>query len=127
LNRKDGIVILMPKKRRSNRTFLVFLAILGFLAIYATFFGSTLRYQMGTTVEYIFAKFGYLCLVLGGTGFAVNILMVFLGKIKTRGMLLSGLLLWIGAFLTGAPFEFLGIMFGGNQPVQGYHSLIELF
>jgi len=127
LNGKDKIVILMPKKRRSNKTFLAFLAILGFVAFYVPVFGSNLQYQTGTTIKYIFNNFGYLCLVLGGTGFVVSILKVFLGKVSTKGILLSGLLLWIGAFLTDAPFVLLGIAFGGNHPVQGYHSLINLF
>ena len=127
MNKKDGIVIYMPKKRRSNKTFLAFLAILGFVAFYVPVFGSNLQYQTGTTIKYIFNNFGYLCLVLGGTGFVVSILKVFLGKVSTKGILLSGLLLWIGAFLTDAPFVLLGIAFGGNPPVQGYHSLINLF
>ena len=127
MNNKDGITNYMSKKRRSNKTFLALLAILGFVAVYAPFFGSNLQYQTGTTIKYIFNNFGYLCLVLGGTGFVVSILKVFLGKVSTKGILLSGLLLWIGAFLTDAPFIFLGIAFGGNHPVQGYHSLINLF
>ena len=127
MSKKDGIVIYMPKKRRSNKTFLAFFVILLFVACYVPVFGSSLRYQTSTTIKYIFNNFGYLCLVLGGTGFVVSVLKVFLGKVSTKGILLSGLLLWIGAFLTGAPFEFLGLMFGGSQPVQGYHSLMSLF
>ena len=127
LNKKDGIVIYMPRKRRSNKTFLAFLAILGFVAFYVPLFGSNLQYQTGTTIKYIFNNFGYLCLVLGGVSLLLNFLKVFGGRISPRGMLLSGLLLWIGAFLTDAPFVLFGIAFGGNHPVQGYHSLIELF
>ena len=121
MSKKDGIVIYMPKKRRSNKTFLAFFAILLFVACYVTVFGSNLRYQTGTTIKYIFNNFGYLCLVLGGTGFVVSVLKVFLGKVSTKGILLSGLLLWIGAFLTGTAFDLFGIAFGGNHPVQGYH------
>ena len=117
----------MPKKRRSNKTFLAFLAILAFVAICVPFFGSTLRYQTSTTIKYVFKNFGYLCLVLGGTGLLLNFLRVFGKRISYKGILLSGLLLWIGAFLTDAPFVFLGIAFGGDRPVQGYHFLIELF
>ena len=127
MSKKDGIVIYMPKKRRSNKTFLAFFAILLFVACYVPVFGSNLQYQTGTAIKYIFNNFGYLCLVLGGTGFVVSILKVFLGNVSTKGILLSGLLLWIGAFLTDAPFVLLGIAFGGNHPVQGYHSLINLF
>lgn len=126
-NKGDGIVIYSQKRRRSNKTFLAFLAILGFTAFYVPVFGSTLRYQTGTAIKYIFNNFGYLCLVLGGTSLLLNFLKVFGGRISYRGMLLSGLLLWIGAFLTDAPFVFLGIAFGGNHPTQGYHSLMRLF
>jgi len=127
LSRKDRIIIYTKKKRRSNKTFLAFLGILGFVALYVPVFGSTLRYQMGTAIKYIFNNFGYLCLVLGAAGLLLNFLKVFGGRINYKGLLLSGLLLWIGAFLTDAPFVLLGIAFGGNQPTQGYHSLMGFF
>jgi len=127
LSKKDRIVIYAPKKRRSNKTFLAFFAILGFVALYVPIFGSTLRYQTGTAIKYVFNNFGYLCLVLGATGLLLNFLRVFGRRISYKGILLSGLLLWIGAFLTDAPFVFLGIAFGGDHPVQGYHSLMGLF
>jgi hypothetical protein len=126
-NKGDRIIIYSQKRRRSNKTFLAFLAILGFVAFYVPVFGSTLRYQTGTAIKYIFNNFGYLCLVLGATSLLLNFLKVFGGRISYKGMLLSGLLLWIGAFLTDAPFIFLGIAFGGDHPVQGYHFLMELF
>ena len=127
MNRKDRIIIYAPRKRRSNKTFLAFYAILAFAAFYVPVFGSTLRYQTSTAIKYIFNNFGYLCLVLGGTSLLLNFLRVFGKRISYRGMLLSGLLLWIGAFLTDAPFVLLGIAFGGNHPTQGYHSLMRLF
>ena len=64
--------------------------------------------------------------MLGGTGLLLNFLKVLGGRISYKGMLLSELLLWIGAFLTDAPFVLLGIAFGGSETVQGYHSLMEL-
>lgn len=127
MSRKDRIIIYQPKKRRSNKTFLVFFAIFAFAALYVPIFGSTLRYQTGTAIKYIFNNFGYLCLVLGATGLLLNFLKVFGRRISYKGMLLSGLLLWIGAFLTDAPFVLLGIAFGGNETTQGYHSLMGLF
>jgi len=113
--------IIIQKKRKSNRVFLAFLGILGFVAIFVPFFGSNLRYMTGTTFRLIFDYVGNFCLTVGGALFLINILKIFYRKFSVKGLLASGLLLWIGAFLTGASFEFMGIIFGGNQPPQGYH------
>jgi hypothetical protein len=113
--------IIIQKRRKSNKVFLAFLGILGFVAIFVPFFGSNLRYMTGTTLNLIFTYAGNFCLIIGGTLFVINILKIFFGQFKVKSLVASGLLLWIGAFLTGAPFEFMGILFGGNQPPQGYH------
>jgi len=113
--------IIIQKKRKSNKVFLAFLGILGFVAIYVPFFGSNLRYMTGTTFNLIFTFAGNFCLIVGGALLAINILKVFGKKIDIKGFTVSVLLLWIGAFLTGAPFEIMGFLFGGNQPPQGYH------
>ncbi len=117
---KDQIVIIQ-KRRKPNKTFLIFLGILGFVAIVVPFFGSNLRYMTGTFVKTIFVSVGQLFLTIGGTLFVINILGIFFHKFSFSKMLASALLLWIGAFLTGIPFEFLGFVFGGGQPPQGYH------
>ncbi|MCK4381938.1 MAG: hypothetical protein KAW66_01465 [Candidatus Lokiarchaeota archaeon] len=113
--------IIIQKRRKSNRVFLAFLGILGFVAIYVPFFGSNLRYMTGTAFKLIFTNVGNFCLIVGGALLAINILKVFGKKIDIKGFLVSVLLLWIGAFLTGAPFEIMGFLFGGSQPPQGYH------
>ncbi len=117
----DPIVIFYGKRRKSNKVVLAFLGILGFVAIYVPFFGSNLRYMTGTAFRLIFSYVGNFCLIVGGALLAINILKVFGKKIDIKGFLASVLLLWIGAFLTGAPFEFMGFLFGGSQPPQGYH------
>ena len=116
-------LIIIQKRRKSNKVFLAFLGILGFVAIFVPFFGSNLRNMTGTAFKLIFTNVGNFCLIVGGTLFAINILKIFYGQFKVKGLLASALLLWIGAFLTGVPFEFMGIIFGGNQPPQGYHLL----
>ena len=113
--------IIIQKRRKSNKVFLAFLGILGFVAIYVPFFGSNLRYMTGTAFKLIFTNVGNFCLIVGGALLAINILKVFGKKIDIKGFLVSILLLWIGAFLTGAPFEIMGFLFGGSQPPQGYH------
>lgn len=113
--------IIIQKRRKSNRVFLAFFGILGFVAIYVPFFGSNLRYMTGTAFKLIFTNVGNFCLIVGGALLAINILKVFGKKIDIKGFLVSVLLLWIGAFLTGAPFEIMGFLFGGSQSPQGYH------
>jgi len=117
---KDQIVIIQ-KRRKPNKTFLIFLGILGFVAIVVPFFGSNLRYMTGTFVKTIFMSVGQLFLTIGGALFVINILGIFFRKFSISKLLASALLLWIGAFLTGVPFELLGIVIGGSQPPQGYH------
>ena len=116
----DGIIILR-KRRKANRTFLMFLGILGFIAIVVPFFGSNLRYMTGTFFKTIFVSLGQIFLTIGGALFVINILKIFFRQFRVKSFLASALLLWIGAFLTGVPFEFLGLVFGGGQPPQGYH------
>jgi len=119
--RDNNQFIIIQKRRKSNKVVLAFLGILGFVAIYVPFFGSNLRYMTGTTFKLIFTYVGNFCLIVGGALLAINILKIFGKKIDIKGLSVSVLLLWIGAFLTGAPFEFMGFLFGGSQPPQGYH------
>jgi len=114
-------LIIIQKRRKSNKVFLVFLGILGFVAIYVPFFGSNLRYMTGTTFRLIFTYVGNFCLIVGGALLAINILKVFGKKIDIKGFVASVLLLWIGCFLTGTSFEIMGFLIGGTQPPQGYH------
>jgi len=120
-NKGDRIIIYSQKKRRSNKTFLAFLGILGFIAVYVPFFGSNLQYQTGTIFKFIFNTIGTLCLVLGITSLIINILMIFLKKIRIGGFMISILLLWIGAFLTGTSFTIMNFLIGGERPPIGYH------
>ncbi len=117
----NQIVIIQEKRRKPNKVFLVFLGILGFVAIIVPFFGSNLRYMTSTTFRLIFSYLGNFCLIIGGALLAINILKVFGKKIDIKGFLVSVLLLWIGCFLTGVSFEIMGFIIGGSQPPQGYH------
>ena len=92
-----------------------------FIAVYVPFFGSNLQYQTGTIFKYIFNTIGTLCLVLGMTGFIINMLKVFGKKISIGGFTVSILLLWIGAFLTDTSFILWGFLMGGDRPTIGYH------
>ncbi len=118
-NKND--IYILRKKRKPNRTFLMFLGILGFVAIVVPFFGSNLRYMTGTFFKTIFVNVGQICLTIGGALFVINLLKIFFRKFSVKSMMFSCFLLWVGAFLTGIPFELLGIVIGGTQPPQGYH------
>lgn len=118
-NKND--IYILRKQRKPNRTFLVFLGILGFVAIIVPFFGSNLRYITGTFFKTIFVSVGQIFLTIGGALLVINILKIFFHQFRVKSFLASALLLWIGAFLTGVPFEILGFVFGGGQPPQGYH------
>ena len=123
MNKKDRIIIYTRKEKRSNKTFLAFLGILGFIAVYVPFFGSNLQYQTGTIFKFIFNTIGTLFLVLGITSFIINVLLIFLKKVRIGGFITSVLLLWIGAFLTGTSFEIWGFLMGGGRPTIGYRFL----
>jgi len=118
-NKND--VYILRKQRKPNRTFLVFLGILGFVAVIVPFFGSNLRYMTGTFFKIIFVNVGQIFLTIGGALFVINLLKIFFRKFSVKSMMFSCFLLWVGAFLTGIPFELLGIVIGGTQPPQGYH------
>ena len=121
MSKNKNDIYILRKHRKPNRTFLVFLGILGFVAVIVPFFGSNLRYMTGTFFKTIFMSVGQIFLTIGGALFAINILKIFCRQFRVKSFLASALLLWIGAFLTGVPFEFLGLVFGGKQPPQGYH------
>lgn len=117
---KDQIIIIQ-KKRKTNKVFLIFLGVLGFVAVLVPFFGSNLRYMTGTGFKLVFNYLGNFCMIIGGALLAINILKVFGRKIDIEGFIASILFLWIGAFLTGVLFEIMGFLLGGTQPPQGYH------
>ncbi|MBA7619976.1 hypothetical protein ES703_27318 [subsurface metagenome] len=120
-NKGERIIIYSQKRRSPNKVFLAFLGILVFIAVYIPFFGSNLQYQTGTIFKFIFNTIGTLCLVLGITGFIINILKIFLKKISIGGFTISVLLLWIGAFLTDTSFTIMSFLMGGDRPTIGYH------
>lgn len=119
--RNKNDIFILRKQRKPNRIFLVFLGILGFVAVVVPFFGSNLRYMAGSLFKTIFSSVGQICLTIGGALLAIGLLKIFFGRFSVKTMLYAALLLWIGAFLTGIPFEFFGIAFGGSRPPQGYH------
>ncbi|TXT58889.1 MAG: membrane protein of unknown function [Promethearchaeota archaeon] len=101
----------------------MFYAIIAFVAIYFPFFGgSELRYKLGVVFDMIFNLLGMLC-IFGGI---IYILLGILGLIGRRiaigKIIIGGLLLWIGCWMTGIAFNFFGVTFGGSSiGSYGYH------
>lgn len=119
--RNKNDIFILRKQRNANRTFLMFLGILGFVAIIVPFFGSNLRYTTGTFFKTIFVTVGQICLTIGSALLVIGLLKIFFKRFSVKTLLYAALLLWIGAFLTGVSFDILGWTIGGNPPPQGYH------
>lgn len=119
--RNKNDIFILRKQRKPNRTFLVFAGILGFVAIVVPFFGSNLRYMVGSLFKTVFVSVGEICLTIGGVVLLIGFLKIFFKRFSVKTILYGVLLLWIGAFLTGVSFDILGIVIGGNPPPQGYH------
>ncbi len=119
--RNKNDIFILRKQRKPNRTFLVFLGIVGFVAVIMPFFGSNLRYMTGSFFKTIFVSVGEIFLTIGGALLVIGFLKIFFRKFSVKTILIAVLLLWIGAFLTGVSFDILGFVIGGNPPPQGYH------
>ncbi len=119
--RNKNDIFILRKQRKPNRIFLVFVGILGFLAIIVPFFGSNLRYVAGSFFKNIFTTVGEIFLTIGGALLVIGFLKIFFKRFSVKTIVSAVLLLWIGAFLTGVSFDILEFVIGGNPPPQGYH------
>jgi hypothetical protein len=101
----------------------IYYAIIAFLAIYMPFFGgSALRYQLGEIFQMIFNTIGMLCMFGGIILILLGILGLFGRTLEIGKIVVGGLLLWIGCWMTGIPFNFFGVNFGSSTASsQGYH------
>ena len=108
--RNKNDIFILRKQRKPNRTFLVFLGIVGFVAVIMPFFGSNLRYMTGSFFKTIFVSVGEIFLTIGGALLVIGFLKIFFRKFSVKTILIAVLLLWIGAFLTGVSFDILGLI-----------------
>lgn len=122
--KKDGIIIYVDKgnKRGRNPIMLVFLAFLIIIAIYIPIFGSSLRFQTSQVFQNIFEIIGSLSKLIGILMAGYGFLSIFTNRrVNIGALLIGGLMLWIGCFLTYTPFTLFGMTLGGGQPPVGYH------
>ena len=120
------IVIGMEKKDKTKFFYYIFFAIIVFVCIYMPFFGMNLRYQTESFLRTAFEICGVWILTIGGIMTALGFIGIFVNMKGCMKMLIfGGLMLWIGSWLTGAPFTAFDIFFsggsGGSPGGGGYH------
>ena len=120
------IAISMEKKEKTKYIYYVFFAIIIFVCIYVPFFGMNLRYQTGSLLRTLFEICGTWILTFGGLLTALGFIGIFTHSGNwMKWLIYGGIMLWIGSWLTGAPFTAFDIFFsGGNGSLPGgggYH------
>lgn len=102
-------------------SYLIF-GIIAFLFVFFPFFAVNLRYQVGAVFVKIFDTIGGICITVGSAITLVCILSAFTGRLLRFKYFIAGIvLLWVGSWCTGIPFELWGIPIGKEQTPPGYH------
>ncbi|MFX1398314.1 MAG: hypothetical protein ACFFAS_14885 [Promethearchaeota archaeon] len=116
----NDIIVIKKKKTPIKWVYWIFIALIAFIAIYMPFFGSNLRYQTSSILKTVFSTIGTISIVVGGIACIFGVIDIFSGGKGLGWVLIGGLMLWIGCWLTGVPFlfDFFGTGSGGSS---GYH------
>lgn len=120
------IAISMEKKEKTKYFYYVFFAIIIFVCIYVPFFGMNLRYQTESLLRTLFEICGTWILTIGGFLAALGFIGIFTHSGKwMKWLIYGGIMIWIGSWLTGAPFTAFDIFFSGGSGSStgggGYH------
>ncbi|MHA2035992.1 MAG: hypothetical protein ACW98X_06130 [Promethearchaeota archaeon] len=101
----------------------VIFGLIVFFFIFFPFFAVNLRYQVGTVLIKIFGTIGRICILTGSAITLVCIVGTFTGRVLRFKYFIVGIvLLWVGSWCTGKPFELWGIIpIGTEQTSPGYH------
>jgi len=108
-------------RRRTNKLTFFVIGMVLFIVVFMPFYGTTLRYYIGTSFRLIFDYLGNVFQIVGEvTLIIVGIKLLVFRKISFSGMTLGFLLLYMGAFLTGGTLVLFGMTF---QPTNnpGFH------
>ncbi len=121
MNKNDNLILIYQKKH-SRKTHWVFIGIILFIAIFMPIYGTALRYEVSSTLRFIFGAVGELCLTFGMVLTMLSVVFsIFSKKFYLKSFIFGIVLLWIGAFMTDTQFSLFGYLFGANSPPQGYH------
>jgi hypothetical protein len=126
-NQDSFIVIGLKKKEKTKFFYYIFFAIIVFLCIYMPFFGMNLRFQTESFLRKAFEICGTWILTIGGIMALLGFIGIF-AHVKgwATMLLIGGIMIWIGSWLTGAPFTAFDIFFSGGTGGSasgggGYH------
>ena len=109
-------------RRRTNKLTFFVIGMILFILVFMPFYGTTLRYYIGTSIRLVF---DYLGNVFQTVGLAVLVIvfMQFLlyHKISPGGMIIGLILLYMGAFLTGGTVVIFGQTLYQPTNTPGFH------
>jgi len=110
-------------KKKKSPTLSIFFAIVMFVCVLFPFFVINLRYQIGNTLSIIINGIGSISLVIGGFFLMFGVVGVFTkSRNWVKHVIVGVILLWIGAWCTGAIINFLGFNIGPDaNSGSGYH------
>ncbi len=123
---EEKFMIIGKKKDRSTLFQWILVGILVFIAVYMPFFGANLRYQTSSILKTVMNVAGTWILTIGGFMVAFG----FIGCLMRSShwmewLIVGGIMIWVGSWLTGAPFALIDIFFSsesaGSSGGGGYH------
>ena len=100
----------------------VIFGIVAFIFVFFPLFAINLRYQVGAVFIKIFDTIGGICITIGSALTIICIISAFTGRVlRFKYFIIGIVLLWVGSWCTGIPFELWGIPIGTDQSATGYH------
>ncbi|MHA1414372.1 MAG: hypothetical protein ACTSO4_17375 [Promethearchaeota archaeon] len=115
-------IIIIKKEKKGNKNLGMFLLIILFLLLIAPIAGGYVRYQAGSFFRLIFTKLGTFCFIIGSANLFFCVLWIIIrGKFSIKTLIAGVVLVWVGVFLTGIPFDFFGISIQPPYSPPGYH------
>jgi len=119
---KNDNVIILYKKKQSNKIQWIFIGIILIIAVLIPIYGTTWRYEVSITLRLLFSAVGEICLTMGiGITLMSMAFSLVSRKFYLKAFIFGIVLLWIGAFTTDTQFSLFGYLFGGHSPTPGYH------
>ena len=121
---KANYYVINGGKTKKRAMIYVFFGIAVFVLFFFPFFGLNLRYQIGSSLALIINGLGTFSLAIGALFLGIGIVGIFTrSRYWPKQVILGIILLWIGAWCTGAMVEIFGLTIGGPNKTggSGYH------